>query len=132
MFGLVCRRNLARTLTVAGGAPVDTEASPVLSSWTSLLEARLERGKEYHLEGRYLGAAAEVTGRVEALSEDSLGKWARFTLNGTSNEALREWRLKQEDLFYVSTGEVPTDRQHRNNELFYSQQALCQCSWLHF
>lgn len=114
------RKTLANT--VAGGAPVDTEASPGLSSWTSLLEARLERGKEYHLEGRYLGAAAEVTGKVEALIEDSLGKWAQFTLNGTSNEALREWRLKQKDLFYVSTEEVPTDRQHLNNELFYSQR----------
>ena len=113
---------IERTPTVAGGAPVDTEASPVLSSWASLLEGRLERGKEYHLEGRYLGAAAEVTGRVEALIEDSLGKWAQFTLNGTSNEALREWRLKEKDLFYVSTEEVPTDRQHLNNELFYSQR----------
>eukprot|EP00435_Cladocopium_sp_Y103_P048002 s39_g14.t1 len=110
---------------LAGGVPPTSAPGSgdlASASWIAISEARLEREGKYHLKGRYLGCEVEVTGRIEALIEDSLGKWGQFTLFGTNSEVLREWRLKETELFYVSQNLVASDKEILNPELFYTQK----------
>ena len=84
-----------------GGAPKPPGGTPS-SEWKPIKDFAIRVGQQLHLRGTYQGHPAECVGEVKSLIDDQEGEWIQLSLTGSPDAALKDWRKKTSEEFYVN------------------------------